>query len=403
MRISAEKMKFVLRPSVQTLQNIFAKYNYEIRVAGGAVRDLLMDRIPTDLDFATTATPNEMKKMFTTEEIRMININGEKHGTITARIEEDNFECSTLRVDKIIDGGRKEIEFIRDWKQDANRRDLTVNAMFLGLDGTVYDFFNGIQHLKERIVKFVENPDARIQEDPLRIIRYFRFFGALANDPYTHDPEAIASIIRNGEGLSRVSGERIITEFRKILTGRYNFEMLSKMIECKLGGHIGLSRDFDCENLSKIYKYIKDTDYHYCLLLAAGMTDVEEATTFINRVKGTNKEKEMLLFIIKYRQSYYNIQSLKEVRDLLVDFVYKEKKGHSLALDLSKQLLLYVGRKDLLNEVNENLIPYFPIRGGLLVDKVENKKFIQRELNKLLDLWKESDYMLSRDELLNKV
>lgn len=87
---------------------------------------------PKDLDFATTATPDEMKKMLEEEGVRMINESGEKHGTITARIDEDNFEVTTLRVDKVTNGRHADVEFIRDWELDANRRDFTINSMFLG-------------------------------------------------------------------------------------------------------------------------------------------------------------------------------------------------------------------------------------------------------------------------------
>lgn len=90
---------------------------------------------PTDLDFATTATPDQMKGMFNAEEVRMINMAGEKHGTVTARInDKENFEITTLRIDVVNHGRHADVEFTRDWELDANRRDLTINSMFLGED-----------------------------------------------------------------------------------------------------------------------------------------------------------------------------------------------------------------------------------------------------------------------------
>ena len=124
----------ILTDEVTSLVNLFKKYDHEIRIAGGAVRDLLLNKKPTDLDFATTATPEQMKQMFSAENIRLINMNGEKHGTITPRINDrENFEVTTLRIDVLTDGRHAEVEFTKDWLLDANRRDLTVNAMFLGL------------------------------------------------------------------------------------------------------------------------------------------------------------------------------------------------------------------------------------------------------------------------------
>lgn len=139
------------------------------------ISDLLLDQIPKDVDFATTATPDQMKDMFNAESIRMINAKGEKHGTITARInDKENFEVTTLRIDVLTDGRHAEVEFTTDWMLDANRRDLTINSMFLGLDGSLYDYFYGYEDLQKRRVRFVGDADTRIKEDYLRILRYFR-------------------------------------------------------------------------------------------------------------------------------------------------------------------------------------------------------------------------------------
>ena len=107
-------------------------------------------------DFATTATPDQMKAMFEAEGVRTINALGEKHGTVTARINDrENFEVTTLRIDVVCHGRKADVEFTEDWRLDANRRDLTVNSMFLGLDGVLYDFFEGREDLKKRRVAFV--------------------------------------------------------------------------------------------------------------------------------------------------------------------------------------------------------------------------------------------------------
>lgn len=99
-----------------------------------------MEIQPSDLDFATTATPQQMKEIFTAENIRMINLTGEKHGTITARInDKENFEITTLRIDVVNHGRHADVEFTKDWELDANRRDLTINSMFLG---RIFYFFH---------------------------------------------------------------------------------------------------------------------------------------------------------------------------------------------------------------------------------------------------------------------
>lgn len=205
--LDTPQFKSIFTKNLKDLLALFEKYGYEIRIAGGAVRyvtkieennivdlfytwktvfcfdfrDLLMDMTPVDIDFATTATPKQMIEMFEKEGIRMVNAKGEKHGTITARInDEENFEITTLRIDVSTDGRYAEVEFTTNWLLDANRRDLTINSMFLGFDGKVYDWFYGYDDLQNRRVAFVGNAARRIQEDYLRILRYFR----LALKPY---------------------------------------------------------------------------------------------------------------------------------------------------------------------------------------------------------------------------
>lgn len=173
MKLDVPIFHSIFTPELNTLSELFKKYNYPLRIAGGAVRDILMDLKPTDLDFATTATPEQMKDLFTKEDIRMINTKGEKHGTITARInDKENFEITTLRIDLVTDGRHAEVQFTTNWKLDANRRDLTINSMFLDLEGNVYDYFYGYDDLQKRRIVFVGNPISRIQEDYLRILRY---------------------------------------------------------------------------------------------------------------------------------------------------------------------------------------------------------------------------------------
>lgn len=239
-KLDNELFKSIFTTELHNLLEIFKKYNHEIRIAGGAVRDLLMDKKPTDLDFATTATPSQMKSMFEAENIRLINMNGEKHGTITPRINnQENFECTTLRIDVVTDGRHAEVEFTKDWLLDANRRDLTINAMFLGFDGSVYDYFYGREDLKARRVSFVGNADTRIKEDYLRILRYFRFYGKIAASPDKHEVETLKIIKANAEGLQRISGERIWVELKKILQGNFAGNLMMNIIDCGLSHYIG--------------------------------------------------------------------------------------------------------------------------------------------------------------------
>ncbi len=185
----------------------------------------------------------------------MIHALGESHGTITARINDvENFEVTTLRIDKVTDGRHAEVEFTTDWKLDANRRDLTINSMFLGLDGALYDYFGGREDLAKGRVAFVGDARKRIQEDYLRILRYFRFFGRVASGETTqHEEDTLDAIRENAEGLAKISGERIWVELKKILSGNLKGELTLKMVDVGLAKYIGLPEEPWVEEFQKVY------------------------------------------------------------------------------------------------------------------------------------------------------
>ena len=137
------------------------------------MRDILLGIPPKDVDLATDCTPDKMINMFDNEGIRYIPT-GIKHGTITVHMNHADYEITTLRIDTLSDGRHSHVQFTEDWEMDAARRDLTINSMSLALDGTLYDYFDGEKHLNQRKILFVGDPRIRIDEDYLRILRYFR-------------------------------------------------------------------------------------------------------------------------------------------------------------------------------------------------------------------------------------
>lgn len=161
-------------PDLLRLEHLFSSNGYTLRLVGGAVRDLLLARSPKDIDLATECTPEDMVKLFEAEGIRYIPT-GLQHGTVTVCTGDGAYEVTTLRVDRQTDGRHAVVDFTTDWQVDANRRDFTINAMSLALDGSLYDYFSGQEHLADRRVEFVGDAKARIREDYLRILRYFRW------------------------------------------------------------------------------------------------------------------------------------------------------------------------------------------------------------------------------------
>ncbi|XP_074529474.1 CCA tRNA nucleotidyltransferase 1, mitochondrial-like [Halichoeres trimaculatus] len=402
MQLSSSEFKSLFSDGLNGLAEVFEKHQYELRIAGGAVRDLLSGKRPEDVDFATTATPDEMKQMFQRAGIRMINNKGEMHGTITARLHNENFEVTTLRVDVQTDGRHAEVEFTTDWQKDAERRDLTINSMFLGLDGKLYDYFKGYEDLQNRKVRFVGSAEQRIQEDYLRILRYFRFYGRVALEPDDHDPETLAAIRDNGRGLSAISGERIWMELKKMVTGNHVAHLLGLMYSLEVAQYLGLPPDGNVEEMKRVWQNAKDHSPKPMTILASLLHCQEEVEKMDLRLKVSKEEKTLALFIVKHRRELCKREdepdSIKPFTDFIVDSRELDTKNKVC------ELLKYQGEEKLLAELCRWSTPRFPVSGhDLRRVGVTTGKEIGATLQELRDIWKKSHYQMDKDELLSYV
>jgi poly(A) polymerase len=198
----------------------------EARIAGGAVRDVLAGRPVADIDLATPRTPDEVTEALRKAGLRVVPT-GLAHGTVTAVVDGSGFEVTTLRRDVETDGRHAVVAFTADWRQDASRRDFTINAMSMARDGAVYDYFGGPDDLAAGRVRFVGDPATRIAEDYLRILRFFRFHGRYGRVP--PDTDTTAALRAGIPGLARLSVERIWTELRLILSAEDPFATVALM------------------------------------------------------------------------------------------------------------------------------------------------------------------------------
>ena len=185
----------------------------EIRYVGGCVRKIIKDEKVDDIDLATNIEPSKVKQAL---EIKKINYfeTGIKHGTITAVIDNNKFEITSLRSDIKTDGRHAEIEFTNNWVKDAERRDFTINSIYADINGNLFDPFNGKKDLENGILKFVGDPEQRIKEDYLRILRYLRFFTLYSKKDHQADIKKI--IKKNIVGIKKLSSERLLDELKKI-------------------------------------------------------------------------------------------------------------------------------------------------------------------------------------------
>ena len=207
----------------------------EARFVGGCVRDALLERPVKDVDIATPETPDRVRELLEAAAIKALPT-GIEHGTVTAITGDETYQITTLRRDVSTDGRRATVAFTEDWRADAERRDFTFNTLSATPDGMVYDYFNGLQDLNNRVIKFVGNAGERIEEDRLRVLRFFRFIGALGmRIGRTGDLEAC---IQAAQRLTELSGERIRDEIMKILSSEMHFDVVRMMRDHGILKHI---------------------------------------------------------------------------------------------------------------------------------------------------------------------
>jgi poly(A) polymerase len=186
----------------------------EARVVGGAVRNALLELPPGDIDIATTALPEEVMRRAKSAGIKSVPT-GIDHGTITLVIDGHPYEVTTLREDTETFGRKAKVAFGRDWVRDAERRDFTINGLSVDANGIVHDYVGGLADVAARQVRFIGDPDQRIAEDYLRILRFFRIHAAFGEgEP---DRDGYLACIRGRDGLASLSAERVRMEMLKLL------------------------------------------------------------------------------------------------------------------------------------------------------------------------------------------
>jgi poly(A) polymerase len=226
----------------------------EARFIGGVVRDTLLGIAHNDIDLATTAKPQDVLKACREAGFRMVET-GMAHGTVSAILPRGPIEITTLRRDVATDGRHAEVAFTSDWQADAARRDFTINALSCGRDGTVHDYFEGVADLRARRVRFIGEPSARIREDYLRILRFFRFSARYAVDL---NPAALRAVRDNRQGMGQLSGERILSETLKLLETPRAAALWRAMAEAGIAAKI-VGVDDGCDRLERLVDIERET------------------------------------------------------------------------------------------------------------------------------------------------
>ncbi len=369
----------------------------EIRYVGGCVRKVIKKENVDDIDLATNLTPPEVCEALKNKQISYYET-GIEHGTITAIIDEYKYEITSLRKDVSTDGRHAEVEFSLDWKEDASRRDFTINSIYADGDGNLFDPFNGKKDLEEGYINFIGNAEKRIQEDYLRILRYLRFYLNYSN--HKHQSEIIKNIKKNIDGISNISSERLIDELKKI-TSSNGFLKLFKDKESLELIEIIFPQLKNIKNFKKQNSYAAENflKIDFIFLIALLVIDgTDNADYFLYKFKISNKDKKRLKLIDLFYREKITLNNFTEKN--LNKFFYFN--GRQAVIDIINFKIFTLNKVEkklikLLDTYKEKVIPILPIGADLLMSKfqIPEGKTLGNKLKKIEETWVQNGFQIS--------
>lgn len=384
MKLNFKETKWLRNPSAQKLSKLYKSFGYQVLFVGGCVRNTILKMPVTDIDLATDAQPEEIIKIAKENNIRFVPT-GLAHGTITLMIDNKNYQITTFRTDFDHDGRYAKVEFTESLLLDASRRDLTINALYCNHVGEVIDPLNGLDDIKKQKIKFIGNPNERIKEDNLRILRFFRFQAIYGNKNLEIDSIALEACHNHKSKLAALSKERITSELRKILSAPNPLEVIIKMNETGV-----LNELFQNVSIDSLEAYLK-TEEKFKIninwlgrLLSLQVTQEEESLKLtrceFKFLKQTKSAIENQIHVLEF--SYYNGVENGKIYSILQNF------RHNIILS-----------KNLLNQINSLATKKFPITAKDLMPEIRGKK-LGEALRSLEDRWIKSNFTLSKKDLL---
>ncbi len=371
----------------------------EARLVGGCVRNALMGEAVGDIDIATNLPPEQVMKAAGKVNLKSI-ATGIEHGTVTIVSSGTGFEVTTLREDIETDGRKAKVKYTGDWSGDAARRDFTLNALYCSCAGEVYDPLGGYADLETRTIRFVGDPDARIREDYLRILRFFRFISQYGRGEI--DVNGLAACARLKDGLQQLSRERIGQEFYKLLGGARACEVATLMNEASVSRTL-----FEVEMSDKLLASVNSK--------AEKLGIAPDYTTLLSAALPLSGDKLSLLLRLSNAQTgaLNELQSATAPTPALRDIERKVLLYRMGADTWSRAVILAWSRlgsgeeeewRRLFKLPDEWQLPVFPVKGSDVVAAgVEPGPQVGKILETLEDWWMAGGFVADRDELLSRV
>ena len=375
--------------------------NSEVRYVGGCIRKVIKKEIVDDIDLATNLTPDEVCDALRQKEINFYET-GVEHGTITAIIDKYKYEITSLRKDVTTDGRHAKVEFSLDWKEDAARRDFSINSIYSDKDGNLFDPFNGKKDLESGSINFIGEAENRIKEDYLRILRYIRFFLNYSNQ--SHDPRIIKIIKKNIGGIAKLSSERLLDEFKKLTTSNGFIKIFKDKTSLELL-EIIFPQLKNLENFKKLNSYAVDnlSKIDFIFLLSLMIIDgTDNADYFLYKFNLSKKDQKRLKAIDFFYKENVSLKNFTE-KNFNKIFYFN---GRQTVLDIISFKLFISSKleKKLLNLIKiykDKVIPTMPIGANTLMTKynIPEGKTLGYKIKMIEEIWINNGFNISEKQI----
>ena len=373
----------------------------EVRYVGGCVRKVIKKETVDDIDLATNLVPNEVCDALKKQNINFYET-GIQHGTITAIIDDHKYEITSLRKDVSTDGRHAKVEFSSDWKEDAARRDFSINSIYSDKDGNLFDPYNGKKDLESGNINFIGDSENRIKEDYLRILRYVRFFINYSNQ--SHDLNIIKKIKKNIGGVSKLSSERLLDEFKKLTRSNAFLKIFNDKISLELI-EIIFPQLKNLENFKKLNSHAIDNlaKVDFIFLLSLLIVDGSDNTDyFLYKFNISKKDQKRLKSIDFFYKENVSIKNFNE-KNFNKIFYYN---GKQTVIDIINYKLFTSSKVEkkllkLLETYKDKVIPTLPIDASTLMTKynIAEGKMLGNKLKLIEEIWVQNSFQISEKQI----
>jgi len=375
--------------------------NSVVRYVGGCVRKIINKEKVDDIDLAVNLKPADLCEALKRKDIKYYE-SGIEHGTITALINNIKFEITSLRKDIDTDGRHAKVKFSDNWKEDASRRDFTINSIYADSEGILFDPFNGKKDLDSGKLKFIGDVETRIKEDYLRILRYIRFY--LNYSENKHDPKIIRIIKSNINGCSNISSERLLDEFQKLLKSR-GFMKLAKEKDCLEIISLIFPQLKNIAIFNKLNYFAKENfdKVDFIFLLSLMIIDgTDNVDYFIYKFNISKKDQKRLLFLNNFNSQKVTIRTFSE-KNLNRIFYFS---GRESLIDIMYFKIFRSSKVDnklikLIDNFKNKKTPIMPLKADMLMEKynIPQGKELGLKIKAIEEVWINNNFEISDSEV----